>query len=60
MSSVTEAFDNLKQTFTFAPCFVHVDLEKSFTTEENASDFALESVLSHVGDDKKSNSFVHI
>ena len=52
-SSVAKTFDNLKQPFTFAPFFVHVDLEKLFTTKANTFDFALESVLSRLTHEEK-------
>ena len=45
-SSVAEAFESLKQAFTSAPISIHADQEKPFNLEANASDFALESVLS--------------
>ena len=51
--SAAMAFDNLKQAFTSAPILIHVDLEKPFTMEADASDFALGSVLSQLGDDEK-------
>jgi hypothetical protein len=47
------AFNNLKQAFTSAPIFIHVNLEKPFFMEADASDFALGSVLSQLGDDDK-------
>ena len=52
-SSAATAFDNLKQAFTSAPILVHVNLEKPFIIEADASDFALGSVLSQIGDDEK-------
>ena len=52
-SSAAKAFDSLKQAFTSAPILVHVDLEKPFIIEADASDFALGSVLSQIAHDEK-------
>ena len=46
------AFDSLKKTFTSTPIPAHVDLEKPFIIEADAS-FALGSILSQQGDDEK-------
>jgi hypothetical protein len=35
-----KAFTQLKETFTSAPILAHIDLEKPFTIEANALDFA--------------------
>ena len=40
------AFENLMKAFTSAPILGHVDPEKTFVIEANASDFALGSILS--------------
>ena len=39
-------FDGIKQAFTSAPVLAHVDLQKPFIIEADASDFALGSILS--------------
>jgi hypothetical protein len=41
----------LKKAFTPTPVLAHVDPEKQFTIEEDASDFALGSILSQPGED---------
>ena len=45
-SSAAEAFESLKHAFTSAPILIHVDQDKPFILEADASDFALGSVLS--------------
>ena len=52
-SSASKAFENLKRAFTCAPILVHVDLAKPFIMEADASDFALGSILSQMGDNAK-------
>ena len=52
-SSAAKAFENLKRAFTSAPILLHADLEKPFIIEADASDFAIGSILSQVGDDGK-------
>ena len=52
-SSAAKAFENLKRAFTFAPILLHANLEKPFIIEADASDFAIGSILSQVGDDGK-------
>ena len=47
------AFENLKKAFTSAPILAHVDPEKPFIIEADASDFALGSILSQQGNDEK-------
>ena len=47
------AFESLKKAFTSAPILAHVDPEKPFIIEADASDFALGSILSQQGDDEK-------
>ena len=47
------AFESLKKAFTSAPILTHVDPEKPFIIEANASDFALGSILSQQGNDEK-------
>ena len=47
------AFKNLKKAFTSAPILAHVDPEKPFIIEADASDFALGSILSQQGNDEK-------
>ena len=47
------AFEILKKAFTSAPILAHVDPEKPFIIEADASDFALGSILSQRGNDKK-------
>jgi transposase InsO family protein len=51
--SAARSFDNLKKAFTSAPILVHADQSKPFIIEADASDFALGSILSQVGDDGK-------
>ena len=46
-------FEILKKAFTSAPILAHVDPEKPFIIEADASDFALGSILSQQGDDEK-------
>jgi hypothetical protein len=48
-TSTSNAFDKLKQAFTSAPILIHVDREKPFFIEANASDYALGSILSQIG-----------
>jgi hypothetical protein len=43
----------LKQAFTSAPILVHVDLDKPFIIEADASDFSLGSILSQIVDNNK-------
>ena len=50
-SSVAQAFDNLTQAFTSAPILVHINLEKPFIIDEDASNFALGNVLSQIAHD---------
>jgi hypothetical protein len=50
-TSANTAFEGLKLAFTSTPILMHVDLAKHFIVEEDASDFALGSVLSQNGDD---------
>jgi hypothetical protein len=45
-----EAFETLKKAFTLAPILVHVDSSKLFFLETDASNFALDSVLSQYGE----------
>ena len=47
------AFESLQKAFKSAPILAHVDPEKPFITEVDASDFALGSILSQQGDDEK-------
>jgi hypothetical protein len=47
------AFESLKKAFTSAPILAHVDPEKPFIIEADASDFALGSILSQQGNDEK-------
>ena len=47
------AFESLKKAFTSTPILAHVDTEKPFIIEADASDFALGSILSQQGDDEK-------
>jgi hypothetical protein len=47
------AFENLKKAFTSAPILAHIDLEKPFILEADASDFALGSTLSQPSNDEK-------
>ena len=44
------AFRHLKEAFTSAPILAHVDTNKPFIMEADASDFALGSILSQQGD----------
>ena len=50
-TNANSAFEGLKQAFTSAPILRHVDPKKRFILEADASDFALGSVLSQIGDD---------
>ena len=43
----------MKEAFTSAPILMHADLSKLFIIKTDASDFALGSILSHIGDDGK-------
>jgi hypothetical protein len=45
-----EAFETLKKAFTLATILVHVDSSKLFFLETDASNFALDSVLSQYGE----------
>ena len=47
------AFKSLKKAFTSAPILAHVDPEKPFIIEVDASEFALGSILSQRGNDEK-------
>ena len=47
------AFRHLKKAFTSAPILAHVDTNKPFIMEADASDFALGSILSQQGDKKE-------
>ena len=47
------AFEGLKKAFTSAPVLAHVDHEKAFIIEANASDFALGSILSQQDNNEK-------
>ena len=46
-------FVDLQKAFTSAPILSHVDLQKPFIFEADASYFALSSILSQQGDDEK-------
>ena len=48
-------FTQLKEAFTSAPILAHIDPEKPFTIEADASDFALGSILSQPGKDGQSH-----
>ena len=50
------AFEGLKKAFTSAPILAHVDPQKPFIIEVDASDFALVSILSQQCDDEKLHS----
>ena len=50
------AFEGLKKAFTLAPVLAHVDPQKPFIIEVDASDFALVSILSQQCDDEKLHS----
>ena len=52
-TDVKRAFTNLKKAFTLAPILGHVDPQKPFIIEADASDFALGSILSQQGMDGK-------
>ena len=45
----------LKKAFTSAPILAHIDPEKPFTIEADASDFALQSILSQARKDGQSH-----
>ena len=47
------AFESLNKAFTSAPILAHVDSEKPFIIEADASNFALGSILSQQGDNEK-------
>ena len=51
-------FTQLKEAFTSAPILAHIDPEKPFTIEADASDFALGSILSQPGKDGQSHPVV--
>ena len=46
-----QAFEALKKAFTIAPILIHPDFQKFFFLESDASDFALEAVLSQPSED---------
>ena len=50
-NEVDTAFVGLKKAFTLAPVQAHVDLQKLFIMEADASDFTLDSILAEQGDD---------
>ena len=47
------AFRHLKKAFTSSPILAHVDTNKPFIMEADASDFSLGSILSQQGDKEK-------
>ena len=47
------AFEGRNKAFTLVPVLAHVDPQKPFIIEADASDFALGSILSRQGDDEK-------
>ena len=48
-----QAFEILKMAFTSAPILTHLDFQKPFFLESDASDFALGAVLSQHGEDER-------
>jgi hypothetical protein len=48
-----QAFQDLKTAFTMAPIFIHPYFSKTFFLESDASDYALEAVLSQKGEDER-------
>ena len=44
------AFDSLKQAFITAPMLLHADPTKPFQVETDASDFAIDAILSQADD----------
>ena len=50
-------FEGLKKAFASALVLAHVDPQKPFIIEANASNFALGSILSQQGDDEKLHPF---
>ena len=52
-ASAASAFDHLKKAFTSAPILLHANESKPFIIEANASDFALGSILSQIGNNGK-------
>ena len=52
-NATNTTFMDLKKAFTSALILVHVDPQKPFIIEVDASDFALSSILSQQDDDKK-------
>lgn len=56
------AFTTLKTAFSTAPVLIHADLSKPFTLEADASNFALEAILSQIGEDGKLHpvSYFHV
>jgi hypothetical protein len=49
-SEADKAFTQLKEAFTSAPILAHVDPARPFTIEADASDFALGSIVSQLGE----------
>jgi hypothetical protein len=52
MTSLDQAFQDLKTVFTTAPILIHLDFSKPFFLESDASDYALGVVLSQKKEDK--------
>ena len=50
---VEMAFEGLKKAFTSAPILAHVDPQKPFIIEADASYFALDNIFSQQGDNEK-------
>ena len=48
-----QSFEILKMAFTSAPILTHLDFQKPFFLESDASDFALGAVLSQHGEDER-------
>ena len=51
------AFEGLNQEFTSAPILMHIDSMRRFILDADASDFALGSVLTQIGDDGQLQKF---
>ena len=51
-------FEGLKKAFTSALVLAHVDPQKPFIIEADASNFALASILSRQGNDEKLHPLV--